>query len=131
MTKEEFSVLFPKREIKYRDKIVATVKPIPISKMSEIIDNIKSIIDKVEAGIKIKDLAFTAIEDITKLIPYSIDKNLDDIPGTFLPEIFTAIVELNLNEVVIKNWLALLETIGKKMGELGGEAEKIADSGKQ
>lgn len=131
MTKEEFSVLFPKREIKYRDKIVATVKPIPISKMSEIIDNIKSIIDKVEAGIKIKDLAFTAIEDITKLIPYSIDKNLDDIPGTFLPEIFTAIVELNLNEVVIKNWLALLETIGKKMGELGGEPEKIADSGKQ
>lgn len=131
MTKEEFLALFPKREIKYKDKTIVTVRPIPISKFPEIIDNIKNIINMVESGTQIKDLAFTAVDDITKLIPYSVNVELEEIPGIFLPEILIAIVELNLDETMLKNWLALLETIGKKLDEFGGAGDKIKDSGKR
>jgi len=130
MTKEEFSELFPKKEIKYKDNVVITVRPIPMAVMPEIIDTLKNIISLVKDDTPAQQLAFSAFDDLVKLIPHSVKTDLKEIPGTFLPEVLQAIIELNLNETVLKNWLALLETVGNKMDELGGEEEK-QDSGKQ
>ena len=130
MTKEEFSELFPKKEIKYKDNVVITVRPIPMAVMPEIIDTLKNIISLVKDDTPAQQLAFSSFDDLVKLIPHSVKTDLKEIPGTFLPEVLQAIIELNLNETVLKNWLALLETVGNKMDELGGEEEK-QDSGKQ
>lgn len=130
MTKEEFSELFPKKEIKYKDNVVITVRPIAMAVMPEIIDTLKNIISLVKDDTPPQQLAFSAFDDLVKLIPHSVKTDLKEIPGTFLPEVLQAIIELNLNETVLKNWLALLETVGNKMDELGGEEEK-QDSGKQ
>ena len=90
MTKEEFSELFPKKEIKYKDNVVITVRPIPMAVMPEIIDTLKNIISLVKDDTPAQQLAFSAFDDLVKLIPHSVKTDLKEIPGTFLPEFFNS-----------------------------------------
>lgn len=134
MTKEEFSSLFPKIEIKYKDKTVATVKPIPISDVSKITHVVLKLIQNVRSGISVEQLPLMAAEDLLELIPYSIDVDINDLPSILLPDIFKAMIALNLDDTVIKNWLALFEAVSKRLPEeLKGKitaSETGQDSGK-
>ena len=123
--------LFPKKEIKINEKVIAIVKPIAIEDYIKVTHIIKNLVRQVQSGVAYESLAFDMIDDIIELVPYSVDTELPKLPGTILPEVIQAMIELNLTKSIVKNWSDLFKMVGEKLPEILEKKEAGQDSGKQ
>lgn len=132
MTREEFATLFPKKDIIYGNNVVATVKPISIKDLPHVIGTIMELIKKADdKKMSLTQLALNSIDDIMKIVPYSINVDIDVLPSILLPDIIKAIIDLNLNDTVLKNWFALFEFMNKKLPAKGEQGKVNQIAGKQ
>lgn len=128
MNQADFKNLYiTSKKIDIDDKNSIDVHVIPVESMADAFDIILDIINLIGPDTQPGLIPIVAAKQLMKLIPFSIDIPLKEIPGTILPEIFDAIVELNLTEKVLKNWQALIQKLTAKFQEVTKRAKGEQD----
>ena len=116
--------LFPSKEIPLYGKKKVTVKPIPVSEISGIIEVITPLLDPDNKLLKAKDAAAMVATHVTDLMPFCVDIPLDQIPIAVLPDIIDATLDFNFPIETLKKWLALAKRIQGLKVALGGGKTK-------
>ena len=118
-------ILFPEREIKTDDgTVVCTVRPLSLKNFSKVADAFSKIAKEVDGGMGPAELTSTSLTQILELLPYCVNKSVDDIPATFIPEIIEIVVDQNMKEPTLKKWSSLVDRVialSEKAGELTGK----------
>lgn len=117
----ELENLFPSKEIPLYGKKHVTVRPIPVSKLGDIIDVITPLLDPGNKLLEAKDAAAMVATHAMDMLPICVDKPVEEIPIAVLPDIIDAILDFNFPIDTLKKWLALGTRIqGIKRDLLGG-----------
>lgn len=116
-------ILFPSKTIKFGegDQDAVTMNPLPMGKLPDAIDTFASILEELySSGITgeedfnpavIATAGRKVFKGIIDLLPYCIDRNLDDIPATATPEMIHTFIKQNIMDAS-KNWYALFADLG-------------------
>lgn len=139
--KNALEEMYPKREFSLSDspdsfKII--IKAIALPDIPKAIGVLMSLQEKLAGKNVTQELLFqVGLEEIFKLLPLCCNVPLEAIPGTLMPDVVMAVVDLNLSESVLKKWGALITKIhdvGSTVGvfQTGSTAAKpnVQDQGK-
>lgn len=99
--------LFPEKKIPIADGRDITVRPIPVSKINDVIEVITPLLNPDNKFMEAKDAAALVAKHIVNILPLGLDVPLDQIPFSALPDIVDSFMEFNFPVEAIKKWLAL------------------------
>jgi hypothetical protein len=119
----DLKVLFPKTEIK-TDKGSFIMTPIPIEDLPDVLDSFVRILAIVSSKEDKLSIAVHASKDIMALLRKCVDRPLSEIPHTYLPDMISAFIDMNVPEELMGKWEALTEKVEK----LGGKGQGIKGS---
>jgi len=119
---DKIKTLFPEEKIKFGEGEMdyVTISPLPMSRLPDAIDTFANLFEELyqdSAGaleFSVSKMAMAGkrlFVDILELLPYCIDRNLDDIPTAATPDIIRVFIRQNVLDV-LKNWKALADEIG-------------------
>lgn len=117
----ELEQLFPVRTIPlYGDKKM-TIRPIPLSKLGEIINVITPLLDPDNTLLAARDAAAMVATYSMDILPLCVDVPMEAIPLAIFPDIIDAILDFNFPIETLKKWLALGTRVKEIKVALGGK----------
>lgn len=138
---DPLDVLFPKGEVSLPDGSKVKVRPLSLSQLPDITEAFGNILIKASESRAMAangpqfgkastiDFIGSAASEIFKLLPYTIDRDPDEVPITAIPDILFLVVAQNITPELIKKWKALIQTGEKALKEQFGIALNL-DQGK-
>jgi hypothetical protein len=106
----QFGDLFPFREISIGTKSIK-VFPIPLPVIKDAITKCIGALDLTDAKVSVTEIGKMLYSLFSDNMQICLEVDIDTLPGTVLPQLLEAMIELNIGESVLKNWKALAEKV--------------------
>ncbi len=103
-------VLFSGEEVKVGGGTVR-VTPLPLSKLSIVIESFDTLMTRAADGMNPAELATVGLRELLHIIPYCIDTDTDAIPAAELPVILEKVIEQNISDAIVGKWQALIPKV--------------------
>lgn len=114
---DELAVLFPKKTFPLDEKHSIEVKPLSLEDLPFVTDAFSRIAEMIGKGRSIPEITVSGMTELLKITKYCIDVPTKYIPMGVIPDLLTLIVEMNMNEKIVKKWLTLIELVNKELGQ--------------
>jgi len=112
-------VVFPGRTIPLaegEDSPSVTLRPLSLKDLPGVLKVFEKLVHTASA-VDPAVLAITCLEDILKLLPLCMDRQLEDIPAHIAPVLVAEFIKQNISMEIVGKWTGLLEEIGSLLKE--------------
>ena len=115
--KEYLAVLFPGEEVDIGEGVMVTMRPLTLENLKDVVDAFQTVVGIYRSGKDSTTVIFKAFKEVMELLPYCMDRSMDEIPSGAAPDLLEAFLRQNLAEDVLGKWTALIQTMGEELGK--------------
>lgn len=113
--KAYLAVLFPGEQVDIGEGEVVTVRPLSLENLKDVVESFQRVISFYREGNDAATIVFRAFKEVMELLPFCIDRPMNEIPSGAAPDLLEAFLRQNLADEVLGKWTALVQTM---VGEL-------------
>jgi hypothetical protein len=112
------SKLFPFAVVNSEDGSYSVeIRPLPIKKIPLISKTFTKVFSLKQQGKDDITVVLDALDDVLEMLQHCVDKDLDEVPGTMLPDLALAFLQQNFSESTIKKYQSLGEVLAARFGQ--------------
>jgi hypothetical protein len=113
--KAYLAVLFPGEQVDIGEGESVTVRPLSLENLKDVVESFQRVISYYREGNDAATIVFKAFKEVMELLPFCIDRPMNEIPSGAAPDLLEAFLRQNLADEVLGKWTALVQTM---VGEL-------------
>jgi hypothetical protein len=106
--KTAINVLFPKEEVPLSDGSKITVTPLSLVDIPKVIKSFAPMIKKIGESKDNADLASLCASELINILPFCIDRKMEEIPFSKLPHILQLVIDQNVPDESLVKWRTLI-----------------------